>query len=82
MSPSSPRVLVVGVGFKRGQSVLSNSPDAAIIRTLLSEWDTYVEFADLLFDAEQIRFCLKMDTEVNWNEGYLQTSDGVVVVVD
>ncbi|KAF3049481.1 hypothetical protein E8E11_000914 [Didymella keratinophila] len=82
MSPDLLRILVVGVGFKRGQSVLSNSPGAAIIRTLLSEWDTYVEFADPLVDAEQIKFCPKMDTEANWNEDYLETFDGIIVSVD
>lgn len=76
------RILVVGVGFKRGQSVLSNSPGAAIIRTLLAEWDTYVEFADPLVDAEQIKFCPKMDTDTDWNEEYLQTFDGIIVSVD
>jgi UDP-N-acetyl-D-mannosaminuronate dehydrogenase len=82
MSPNPLRILVVGVGFKRGQSVLSNSPGAAIIRTLLSEWDTYIEFADPLVDAEQIDFCPKMDTEANWNEDYLETFDGIIVSVD
>lgn len=82
MSCNSLRILVVGVGFKRGQSVLSNSPGAAIIRTLLTEWDTYVEFADPLVDAEQIKFCPKMDTAVDWNKEYLETFDGILVSVD
>ncbi|KAJ4366745.1 hypothetical protein N0V95_000074 [Ascochyta clinopodiicola] len=82
MSPDPLRLLVVGVGFKRGQSVLSNSPGIAIIRALLSEWDTYVEFADPLVDAEQIKFCPKMDTEADWNENYLESFDGIVVSVD
>jgi UDP-N-acetyl-D-mannosaminuronate dehydrogenase len=82
MSPDPLRILVVGVGFKRGQSVLSNSPGAAIIRTLLSEWDTYVEFADPLVDVEQIEFCPKMNTEANWNEDYLETLNGIIVSVD
>lgn len=82
MSPNPLRILVVGVGFKRGQSVLSNSPGAAILRTLLSEWDTYVEFADPLVNAEQIQFCPKMDTEADWNEEYLETFDGIIVSVD
>lgn len=82
MSPNPLRILVVGVGFKRGQSILSNSPGAAIIRSLLSEWDTYVEFADPLVDAELIKFCPKMDTEANWNEDYLETFDGIIVSVD
>ncbi|KAF3032116.1 hypothetical protein E8E12_000060 [Didymella heteroderae] len=82
MSSDHLRILVVGIGFKRGQSVLSNSPAAAIVRTLLSEWDTYVEFADPLVDAEEIKYCPKMDTEANWNEPYLETFDGIIVSVD
>ncbi|CAO2658409.1 Nn.00g061320.m01.CDS01 [Neocucurbitaria sp. VM-36] len=76
------KILVVGVGFKRGQSVLSNSPGRAIIHTLLNDWDTYVEFADPLVDAEQMTFVPKMDTELDWNEDYLETFDGILVAVD
>jgi nucleotide sugar dehydrogenase len=76
------RVLVVGVGFKRGQSVLSNSPGVAIIRTLLSGWDTYVEYADSLVDADQVNFVPKMNTEVDWNEEYLESFDAIFVSVD
>ena len=76
------RILVVGVGFKRGQSVLSNSPGAAIICTLLSEYETYVEFADPLVAAEQISFAPKMDTDADWNAGYLGSFDGIIVAVD
>lgn len=82
MSPNPLRVLVVGVGFKRGQSVMSNSPGAAIIRTLLGEWDTYVEFADPLVDADQVKFCPRMDTEADWNVEYLEAFDGVIIAVD
>ncbi|KZM27310.1 NAD binding [Ascochyta rabiei] len=80
--PDPLRILVVGLGFKRGQSVPSNSSGIAIIRTLLSEWDTYVEFADPLVDAEQIKFCPKKDTVADWNERYLKTFDEIVVSVD
>ena len=82
MSPDPLMILVVGVGFKRGQSVLSNSPGVAIIRTILEEWDAYVEFADPLVDAEQIDFCPKMDTEEDWNENHLHIFDGIIITVD
>lgn len=75
-------ILVVGVGFKRGQSILSNSPGVAIIRTLLSEWDVYVEFADPLVEADRIGFCPKMDTAAHWNERCLGSFDGIIVSVD
>ncbi|KAF2825497.1 nucleotide sugar dehydrogenase [Ophiobolus disseminans] len=79
---SVSRVLVVGVGFKRGQSVLSNSPGAAIISTLQSEFDTYVEFADPLVAAEQLPHVTKMNTEANWNREYLSSFDGIIIAVD
>ncbi|KAJ8118106.1 hypothetical protein OPT61_g840 [Boeremia exigua] len=76
------RILVVGAGFKRGQSVLSNSPGAAIVCELLSEYDTYVEFADPLVDAEQMGHVPKMDTEIDWNQEYLERFNGIIVAVD
>jgi nucleotide sugar dehydrogenase len=79
---SQTRILVVGVGFKRGQSVLSNSPGAAIICSLLSDYDTYVEFADPLVAAEQLDYVPKMDTERDWNRTYLSSFAGIIVAVD
>lgn len=76
------RILVVGVGFKRGQGVLSNSPGAAIITALLSDWDVYVEFADPLVSADALSYVPKMNTDADWNEAYLGAFDGVVVAVD
>ena|SRR5690348_2888701 len=81
MSPDPLMILVVGVGFKKGQTVLSNSPGMAIIRTILEEWDAYVQFADPLVDAEQIDFCLRIDIEEDWNEANLHTFDGIIVAV-
>jgi nucleotide sugar dehydrogenase len=77
-----PRVLVVGVGFKRGQSVMSNSPGAGIIRSLLCGWDMYVEFADPLVPAEGLSYAPKMDTVADWNKQYLSTFDGIIVAIN
>jgi nucleotide sugar dehydrogenase len=79
---SQLRLLVVGVGFKRGQSVMSNSPGAAIIRTLKSEYSCHVEFADPLVSTDLYNAVPKMDTETNWNAKYLSTYDGIVVAVN
>ncbi|KAF2794229.1 nucleotide sugar dehydrogenase [Melanomma pulvis-pyrius CBS 109.77] len=76
------RILVVGVGFKRGQSVMSNSPGAAIIRTLRSEYNLHVEFADPLVSTDLFDFVPKFDTAANWNTTYLSTFDGIIVAVD
>lgn len=76
------RSLVVGVGFKRGQSVMSNSSGAAIARTLLKDWDMYVEFADPLVSNESFGILPKMDTNRDWNATYLNTFDGIIVAVN
>jgi UDP-N-acetyl-D-mannosaminuronate dehydrogenase len=62
--------------------VLSKSPGAAIIKTLLSEWDTYVEYANPLVAAEQMEFVPKMNINANWTEEYLQSFDGIIAAVD
>jgi nucleotide sugar dehydrogenase len=76
------RVLVVGVGFKRGQSVLSNSPALSLVRHLLSEWDAYVAFADPLVSAEAVPFCPRLDEKTQWNKQSLEEFDVVIVAVD
>ncbi|KAL1798040.1 hypothetical protein ACET3X_004646 [Alternaria dauci] len=80
--PSQLRLLVVGVGFKRGQSVMSNSPGAAIIHTLKSEYNCAVEFADPLVSTALYSAVPKMDTEANWNVEYLSAYDGIIVSVN
>lgn len=77
-----PRILVVGVGFKRGQSVMSNSPGVGVIVSLISDWDVYVEFADPLVPADSLTFVPKTNTEKDWNSTYLSTFDGIFIAVD
>ncbi|KAJ5698717.1 UDP-glucose dehydrogenase [Penicillium macrosclerotiorum] len=76
------RVLVVGVGFKRGQSVLSNSPALSLMRHLLSEWDAYVAFADPLVSAGAVQFCPRLDDQTQWNKQSLEEFDVIIVAVD
>lgn len=80
MSPL--RIVVVGLGFKRGQSILSNSQGVAIIRTLKEEFDLYVEFADPLVSSTLFDEVPKLDTKVNWNTDYLEAFNGVIVSLD
>ncbi|KAF2845796.1 nucleotide sugar dehydrogenase [Plenodomus tracheiphilus IPT5] len=82
VDPSQLRLLVVGVGFKRGQNVMSNSPGAAIIRTLKSEYDCHVEFADPLVGTDLYSAVPKLDTVAHWNIEYLGTYDGIIVSVN
>ncbi|CEJ62378.1 hypothetical protein PMG11_10879 [Penicillium brasilianum] len=76
------RILVVGVGFKRGQSVLSNSPGLSLIRHLLSEWEAYVAFADPLVSADAVPFVPRLDDTTRWNKKGLEEFDIVIVAVD
>ncbi|KAL1884445.1 hypothetical protein Plec18167_002033 [Paecilomyces lecythidis] len=74
------RVLVVGVGFKRGQSVLSNSPGLSLIRHLLEEWEAYVEFVDPLVTEEAVSYVPRLDEKVHWNKESLEDQFDVVIV--
>ncbi|KAE8371047.1 hypothetical protein BDV26DRAFT_299153 [Aspergillus bertholletiae] len=77
------RVLVVGVGFKRGQSVLSNSPGLALIQHLRNEWEALVEYADPLVPQEKLPFIPKLDESRRWNVGSLSEEfDVILVAVD
>lgn len=76
------RVLVVGVGFKRGQSVLSNSPALSLVRHLLSEWEAYVAFADPLVSAEAVSFVPRLDEKTQWTKKGLEEFDIIMVAVD
>jgi nucleotide sugar dehydrogenase len=76
------RILVVGVGFKRGQSIMSNSPGASIINTLRNEYNLHAEFADPLVSADLFDLAPKFDTKANWNTAQLCTFDGIIIAVD
>lgn len=77
-----PRILVVGVSFKKGQSVLSNAPGIGLIVHLLSTYDVYVEFADPLVDEAQLSYVPKLQHTTEWNvEGIERSFDAVVVAI-
>lgn len=77
----TPRILIVGLGFKRGQSNLSHSPALALTRHLLDRWDAHVTFADPLVSEEAIPYVPRLDERTEWNRDYLKASFEVVVVV-
>ncbi|KAJ4311247.1 hypothetical protein N0V94_008038 [Neodidymelliopsis sp. IMI 364377] len=82
IDPSQLRLLVVGVGFKRGQNVMSNSPGAAMIHTLKSSYGCHVEFADPLVGTDLYNAVPKLDTTTNWNSEHLSSYDGIIVSVN
>jgi nucleotide sugar dehydrogenase len=75
------RVLVVGVGFKAGQSVLSCSPGVAILQRLLEEWDVEAVFSDPLVEASAIPFAPKLDQATQWNKASLRQFDLIMVAI-
>lgn len=75
---SKPRVLVVGVGFKPGQSTLSNSPGLDIIKSLDMSGKVDVSFADTLVPQEAVPQVLRLD-DAGWNATTLETYDMILI---
>lgn len=78
-----PRLLVVGVGFKKGQSALTGSPGVAAMVHLLSAWeDVYVEFVDPFVDQEALSWVPKLDEITRWKKSSLEEFDVIIVATD
>lgn len=75
-----PSVLVVGIGFKRGESTLSNSPGLEFARTLAISQKVNVAFADPLVHQESLPNIPKLG-ENEWTLERLATFDSIVVAV-
>ncbi|KAI2778725.1 nucleotide sugar dehydrogenase [Daldinia loculata] len=73
-----PRVLVVGVGFKAGQSHLSNSPGLKLIQTLVDSGRVDVMFADALVEQTAIPHIPRLDMS-DWNKSSLEGFDMIIV---
>ena len=74
-------ILIVGLGFKRGQSVLSHSPGKALAVHLLSNFNVHVEFADPLVEQSAVPFIPRLDVEF-WHAEELKKFDAILVSVD
>ena len=85
LKPSSmigrPKVLVVGVAFKPGQNVLSNSPGIQMIDHLLRRWEADVSFADPLVMGDAVPQAPRLLVETEWNPRGLSKFDAVIVVI-
>jgi UDP-N-acetyl-D-mannosaminuronate dehydrogenase len=79
-SPSRPRVLVVGVGFKAGQSVLSNSPGQKLVQSLADSGLVDVMFADPLVKQSAIPLIPRLDDDA-WSTKELESFDMIIVAV-
>jgi UDP-N-acetyl-D-mannosaminuronate dehydrogenase len=78
---AKPRVLIIGMGFKRGQSTLSNSPGRALSVHLLSNYEVYIEFADPSVRQDALTFIPPLDEDTCWTSEYLKRVVIIVVAV-
>ncbi|KAH6718864.1 hypothetical protein BKA61DRAFT_712889 [Leptodontidium sp. MPI-SDFR-AT-0119] len=76
-----PRTLVCGIGFKPGQSVLSNSPGHALLNHLSDAWKMNADFVDPLVKQEQVPSFKKMNDFVEWNVDNIQKYDVIIVAI-
>ncbi|KAG4430513.1 hypothetical protein IFR05_013999 [Cadophora sp. M221] len=76
-----PRALVCGIGFKTGQSVLSNSPGHALLNHLSDAWKMSTDFADPLVKQEQVPSFTKLNDVVEWNVENIRKYDVVIVAI-
>jgi UDP-N-acetyl-D-mannosaminuronate dehydrogenase len=73
-------VLVVGVGFKAGQNVLSNSPGHKLLQSLAVSGRVDVMFADPLVKQSSIPRIPRLNDK-DWNKQVLETFDLIIVSV-
>jgi nucleotide sugar dehydrogenase len=73
-----PRVLVVGLGFKRGQSNLSNSPGVELVKALSVSRQVEIAWADALVPQEAFSQVARLP-DSQWTVEHVSTFDLVVV---
>lgn len=79
-SGQRPRVLVVGMAFKAGQSSLSNSPGLELARGLVISQEAEVMWADALVPQEAIPQIPRLD-DSKWSQDTLDTFSLIIVVL-
>ncbi|KAF5002578.1 hypothetical protein FGRMN_262 [Fusarium graminum] len=78
-SGQRPRVLVVGIGFKRGQSHLANSPGLELAKSLVRTQEVDVSWADPLVSQEAVPQIARL-SESDWNVEALERDFDMIVV--
>jgi nucleotide sugar dehydrogenase len=80
--PEVKRVLVVGVGFKPGESVVASSPGMAFANALGKHEDMKVMTYDPLVDPKSPHVqSLSFVSDADWNEDYIAKNFDMVYVV-
>ncbi|KAK7529406.1 UDP-N-acetyl-D-mannosamine 6-dehydrogenase [Phyllosticta citricarpa] len=74
-----PRILVVGLGFKPGQSVLSCSPGISFAERLHKMGCRRLAFYDPLVQHEAVDWMEKLD-DASWNPKYLEENFDAVAI--
>ncbi|KAM0321419.1 hypothetical protein ACHAQA_010135 [Verticillium albo-atrum] len=75
-----PHVLVVGMGFKRGQSHLANSPGLELAKSLVLTEKVDVSWVDPLVKQEAVPQINKLDDRSGWNRESLRQQFDMIVV--
>jgi UDP-N-acetyl-D-mannosaminuronate dehydrogenase len=75
------RILVVGVAFKRGQSLLTGSPAVALMQHLIDSWETNVTFADPFVQESDLSWAPRLNEKTEWTKAELQWYDAIVLAV-
>lgn len=75
----SPRILVVGLGYKPGQSLLSSSPGLAFAERLRRLGCARLAFYDPLVGSDAVAWVEKLQDE-RWNAAYLEQHFDAVAI--
>lgn len=76
-----PNILVVGVGFKRGEAVLSNSPGVQLIQELANTDQVNVMWADPLVNQDAVPVAPRLPDH-DWTKEGLEDFDIIIVAVN
>ena len=79
MQPAKYHTLVVGVGFKPGQAVLSHSPGISMMTALKAKWKAEVAFMDPL--VKEVPGFRKLQAE-EWHSASLEEFHLIIVVIN
>ncbi|KAL1612121.1 hypothetical protein SLS60_000344 [Paraconiothyrium brasiliense] len=71
LAGKSPRILIVGIGYKPGQSLLSGSPGLAFAERLRRLGCSRLAFYDPLVESEAVEWLEKLE-DVSWHSPYLE----------
>ncbi|KAM0246131.1 hypothetical protein ACHAP5_004913 [Fusarium lateritium] len=74
-----PRVLVVGIGFKRGQSHLANSPGLELAKSLVRTQEVDVSWADPLVSQEAVPQIARL-SDNDWSVEALERDFDMIIV--